>query len=98
MRHYYIVSYDICEPSRLRRVYKTMRDFGDGIQLSVFLCQLTDLDRALLERRLLDIINQRHDQVLFIKLGAADTAAQAPPRCEVLGRPLTPGIVRAVVF
>ena len=98
MRHYYIVSYDISEPSRLRKVYKTMRDFGDGIQLSVFLCQLTDLDRALLERRLLDVINQRQDQVIFVKLGAVQGPPEAPPRCEVLGRPLTPGAVRTVVF
>ncbi|MBK8265602.1 MAG: CRISPR-associated endonuclease Cas2 [Nannocystis sp.] len=99
MRDYYIVSYDISDPGRLRKVYKTMRDFGDGIQLSVFLCQLTALDRALVERRLLDVINQRQDQVIFIKLGtAAQAAPEAPPRCEVLGRPLTPGLVRTIVF
>lgn len=98
MRSYYVVSYDIADPRRLRLVHRTMRDFGDGIQLSVFLCQLSDLDRAHLERRLLDVINQRQDQVLFIKLGAADAPPERPPRCEVLGRPITPGVVRTVIF
>lgn len=98
MRSYYIVSYDISDPGRLRRVYKTMRDFGDGIQLSVFLCELSELDRAQLERRLLDVINQRQDQVLFVKLGAAEGPPEKPPRCEVLGRSITPGVVRTVVF
>lgn len=98
MRSYYLVSYDIAEPRRLRRVFKTMRDFGDGIQLSVFLCQLTELDRATLERRLLETINQRQDQIIFVKLGAVEGPPTAPPRCEVLGRPLTPGFVRTIVF
>lgn len=98
MRSYYLVSYDIADPGRLRRIHKTMRDFGDGIQLSVFLCQLTDLDRATLERRLLEVLNQRQDQVLFVKLGPVDGPPTAPPRCEVLGRPLTPGFVRTIIF
>jgi CRISPR-associated protein Cas2 len=99
MRSHYIVSYDIADPTRLRRVYKTMRDFGDGIQLSVFVCQLSDRDRATLECRLLDIINQREDQVLVVKLGpVADGDDDTPPRCEVLGRKLTPGNVRVLVY
>lgn len=98
MRCYYLVSYDICDPGRLRRIHRIMRDFGDGIQLSVFLCQLTDLDRATLNRRLLEVLNQRQDQVLFVKLGAVEGPPTAPPRCEVLGRALMPGFVRTIVF
>lgn len=98
MRSHYIVSYDIADPTRLRRVYKTVRDFGDGIQLSVFACQLTDMDRASLESRLLDIINQREDQVLFVKLGPVADDGDTPPRCEVLGRKLSPGNVRVLVY
>ncbi len=98
MQSYYIVSYDISEPSRLRRVHKTVRDFGDGIQLSVYLCRLSEIDRAMLERRLLDVIHQQQDQVIFIKLGAADTPPNRPPRCQILGRPLTPGAARTFVF
>lgn len=98
MRSYHLITYDICDPIRLRRVHKTMRDFGDGVQLSVFLCQLTDSDRAQLERRLLDIINQREDQVLFVKLGPVTRPDENPPRCEVIGRSLTPGIARVLVY
>ena len=98
MRSHYIVSYDISDPTRLRRVYKTMRDFGDGIQFSVFACQLSDRDRATLECRLLDIINQREDQIIFVKLGPVVDDGDVPPRCEVLGRRLTPGNVRVLVY
>lgn len=101
MRDHYIVSYDISDPSRLRRVHRTMRDFGDALQLSVFACQLTRKDLATLEARLLDVIHQRQDQVLIVKLGRATTAqddARIPPRCRTLGRKLTPGLVRVVVI
>ncbi|MFO0762685.1 MAG: CRISPR-associated endonuclease Cas2, partial [Byssovorax sp.] len=36
MRHTYVVAYDVCDPKRLRQVHKTMRGFGDALQLSVF--------------------------------------------------------------
>ena len=75
MRDHYIVSYDISDPKRLRRVHATCRDFGDALQLSVFSCQLTTKDLAVLESRLHDAIDHRQDQVLVIKLGRADSYA-----------------------
>ncbi|HEY0133839.1 MAG TPA: CRISPR-associated endonuclease Cas2 [Nannocystis sp.] len=86
MRFHYIVSYDIADPTRLRRVHKAVRDFGDGVQLSVFACQITEHDRAVLESKLLDITNQREDQVIFIKLGLVAEAQDAPPRCHSQAR------------
>ena len=35
MRNTYIVCYDICEPKRLRDVFKMMCGWGDHLQLSV---------------------------------------------------------------
>ncbi len=98
MRYHYIVSYDISDPARLRRVYKTVRDYGEGIQLSVYACQLTDRDRATLECKLLDILNQHEDQVIFIKLGVVAESDDTPPRCTVLGRKLVPGNARVLVY
>ena len=46
MRNTYLVCYDICEDKRLRTVYKTMRDFGDHLQYSIFECQFTPTDLA----------------------------------------------------
>ena len=98
MRSHYIVSYDIANPTRLRRVHRTVRDYGEGIQLSVFACQLTDSDRATLEGKLLDIVNQREDQVIFIKLGVVADSDDTPPRCTVIGRKLVPGPARVLVY
>ncbi len=32
MRQTYIVSYDVCHPKRLRKVFKLMRGYGDHLQ------------------------------------------------------------------
>jgi CRISPR-associated protein Cas2 len=36
MRQGYIVTYDVCNPKRLRKVFKTMQGYGEHLQLSVF--------------------------------------------------------------
>ena len=44
MRNTYLVCYDIADDKRLRKVFKTMRDFGDHLQYSIFECQFTPID------------------------------------------------------
>ena len=73
MRYVYIVCYDIADDKRLRNVYKIMRGFGERLQYSVFMCELSDKERVVLEGKLLDVINQDEDQVLFIPLGKRDS-------------------------
>lgn len=97
MRHHYIVAYDISDPVRLRRVHRTVRDFGDPLQLSVFACELSSLDRAVLEQRLLEIIDARADQVMFVRLAPVAHGDCGPPGCHTLGRPLDETSERAVL-
>jgi len=80
MRNTYIVCYDISDPKRLRDVFKTMRDWGDHIQLSVFECRLTRSDLAMLRGELSEIIHHGEDQVLFVitALGRPYTVVDAP--------------------
>ncbi|GIW72474.1 MAG: CRISPR-associated endoribonuclease Cas2 1 [Planctomycetota bacterium] len=87
MRGLYVVTYDISDPQRLRRVYETMRGYGDHVQLSVFLCELTARHLVLLRSALREIIHHEEDQVLFIYLGPADGARAAA--IEALGRPFS---------
>ena len=72
MRNSYIVCYDICDPKRLRLVFKTMRNWGDHLQYSVFECQLTKMDVAQLRAQLSEIIHHKEDQVLFVDLGPSE--------------------------
>jgi CRISPR-associated protein Cas2 len=73
MRTSYLVCYDICDDKRLRRVFKTMRGYGDHLQLSVFECQLTAMDLVRLRAELAKIIHHTEDQVLFVNLGPAES-------------------------
>lgn len=88
MRNSFLVTYDICDDKRLASVYKTMRGFGDHLQLSVFECQLTPTDLARCRHRLSEIINQRADQVLFVDLGPAEGRGERV--ITALGRAYTP--------
>jgi CRISPR-associated protein Cas2 len=72
MRSSYLVCYDICDEKRLRKVFQTMRNFGDHLQFSVFECQFTALDLARCRNELSSIINHAEDQVLFVNLGPAE--------------------------
>lgn len=83
----YLVSYDIANAKRLRRVAKTLESFGTRLQFSVFECPLDDLRLAQARASLADIINTDHDQVLFVSLGPE--AADATLIIEALGLPYT---------
>ena len=76
MRQGYIVSYDVCDPKRLRRVFKTMRGYGEHLQLSVFRCELNDRELVELRAKLAEIIHHNEDQVLFIDMGPAEGRAR----------------------
>ena len=72
MRHAFIVSYDVCDPKRLRAVFKIMKGAGDHLQLSVFRCELRDTQVVELKAKLARTVNAVEDQVLFINIGPVD--------------------------
>jgi len=86
MRNYVLAAYDISDPRRLRRVHKTLRGYGDGFQDSVFLCQLSEKDEAVLREKLRDCINHCEDQVVLIRLSSVEGNPREPERWEILGR------------
>ncbi|MDE0389442.1 MAG: CRISPR-associated endonuclease Cas2 [Rhodospirillales bacterium] len=71
----YIVTYDIADTRRWRRVFKTMNGFGEWLQLSVFQCRLSRRRRAELETRLREIVKTGEDHVLLIDVGPAERTA-----------------------
>jgi CRISPR-associated protein Cas2 len=72
MRTTYLVCYDICDDKRLKKVFKTMRNYGDHLQYSVFECQMTATDLVRCRTDLAGIIKHSEDQVLFVNLGPAE--------------------------
>ncbi len=81
----FFVTYDISSPRRLRRVYETLRGYGEHVQLSVFRCDLTAVRLVELRMALDAIIHHDQDQVLLIRLGPS--GEKVLERFEVLGRP-----------
>lgn len=72
MEHLYIVTYDVRDPRRWRRLYQALQGFGDWLQLSVFQCRLDKIRRLRLEAAIQSIVNVREDHVLIIDLGPAE--------------------------
>jgi CRISPR-associated protein Cas2 len=89
----FLVTYDICEPKRLRKVAKVCEDFGLRRQYSVFFCRLAAVDLVRLKSRLYDVVNLDRDQVLFIPLCARCASA-----IEAVGKPIEPHNARDVVI
>ncbi|MCC6393274.1 MAG: CRISPR-associated endonuclease Cas2 [Bryobacterales bacterium] len=87
MRNSYLVCYDICDDKRLRKVFKTMRGYGDHLQFSVFECQLTRMDMVRLRAELSAMIHHAEDQVLFVDLGPAE--GRGDRVITALGKPYT---------
>ena len=79
----YIVMYDISEPKRWKRVFKTMKGYGHWLQLSVFQCRLTARRHAEMTARLERLIRVAEDHVLILDLGPAD---RVEARVESLGK------------
>ena len=95
MRQAYIVTYDICDPKRLRKVFKTMQGYGEHLQLSVFRCELNGRELVELRAKLAKAIDHLEDQVLFVDMGPAEGRAQEAIRA--LGQPYVPPDRRALV-
>ena len=79
----YLVTYDVCDDKRLRRVHKLLKGYGEWVQLSVFQCRLSRRRHAELQSLLSGIINNKFDHVLMLDLGPAD---QVKPKVTSLGK------------
>lgn len=85
--HLYIVTYDISEPKRWRRLFKLMKGYGEWLQLSVFQCRLSRKRHAELIALIDGLINHRDDHVVIIDIGPAD---KVNPRVVSLGKDFQP--------
>ncbi len=95
MRRRVLVTYDISNDKRLRRVFKLMKGFGLHIQLSVFECDLSEREIALMEQHLSQEINHQEDQVLLIDLGPSRSSPGNQIRS--IGRHYGPLVRRPIV-
>lgn len=74
-RNRYVVCYDVREPKRLRRMHRTMLGYGNPLQYSVFVCDLSATERVLMEDAVRQVVRLSEDSVVVIDLGPAEGAA-----------------------
>ena len=64
----YLLCYDICDPKRLRRVHRLVRDWGVPIQFSMFEIEVNSGQLESLIVQLTDLMNPDEDKVMFYRL------------------------------
>jgi len=69
MRNVHIIAYDIMEPRRYRRIYRTMCGHGDPLQYSVFRCALSAEELQRLKEKLWPLLNLAEDRIMIVRLG-----------------------------
>lgn len=95
MRQAYIVTYDVCDPKRLRKVFIAMKGYGEHLQLSVFRCELNPTELVTLRDKLGRVINHNEDQVLFVDMGPSE--GRARHAIQSVGKPYAPPERTAIV-
>lgn len=79
MKQFVVVSYDIVNDRRRRKVMKTLKGYGEHVQYSVFECRLEANLIAEMRRRLARLV-ARPDSIRLYFIGADDVS-----RIEVIG-------------
>lgn len=95
VRRHYVVTYDISDDKRRTKVFKTLFDYGDHAQYSVFFCELNDRELVRLRAKLREAINSNEDQVLLVDLGRASRPLDTG--LEVIGKAFSPPIRTVVI-
>ncbi|CAM2834979.1 CRISPR-associated endonuclease Cas2 [Skermania piniformis] len=75
-RRRHLIAYDISDPTRLRRVCKVMEAYGERLQYSVFLCDLSPLERSQWRTDIHDQMNYGEDSVVIIDMGPLHSCAE----------------------
>lgn len=82
-KRWYLVSYDVRDPRRLRQVYKHLLGRGERIQYSLFRCRLTRTELEELRWELEQILEDE-DDLMFVHL-CPSCAARVDVRGEEKG-------------
>ncbi len=92
-RRRFLIAYDIRDPKRLRLVCKVTEKYGDRLQYSVFVCDLSPTELVHAKADMEQAMLMTEDSVVIIDLGEV-----ASLRFEFMGRrrPLPRGGARIV--
>ncbi len=75
-RRRYLVAYDIRDDVRLRAVASCMEGYGERIQYSVFICDLSDREAVVMRTDLEERMKVTEDSIMVVDLGRPDDTAR----------------------
>jgi CRISPR-associated protein Cas2 len=75
-RRRYLVAYDIREDRRLRDIASCMEGYGERIQYSVFICDLSEQEAVLMRGDVEARMKRSEDSVMIIDLGRAGDSSR----------------------
>ncbi|GAB1410419.1 CRISPR-associated endonuclease Cas2 [Desulfovibrionales bacterium] len=92
--HLYIVSYDIRNSRRWRKVFTIMKGYGEWLQFSIFQCQLSKMRLIRMRGALEQEIKHGEDHVLIMDMGVA---SNIKPKIQSLGLAFKPVTTDSVI-
>jgi CRISPR-associated protein Cas2 len=69
MKNLYLISYDVRDQKRWRKVFRIAKGYGVHLQYSVFYCYLSPKERILLTSDIESVIDHTSDRVLVVNIG-----------------------------
>jgi CRISPR-associated protein Cas2 len=75
-RQRYLVAYDIRDDRRLRQIAVCMEGYGERIQYSVFICDLSGRERVQLRADVEMLMKMTEDSVMVVDLGPAGDSSR----------------------
>lgn len=94
-RRHYLCTYDVADDKRRTKLFDALKDRGEHVQFSVFLCELNTTEHAELVALSRELIHAEEDQLLILDLGAAHLDLAQALSC--IGKEWTPA-VRCHIF
>lgn len=85
----YLIAYDIADDKRRDRLARVLKSFGDRVQYSVFIVDITPARLVRLVARLETSIVQTEDSVLVCEVGPLDASMGRRFRFLGVGAPIT---------
>ena len=94
-RRIYLCTYDVADDKRRTKLFELLKDHGEHVQYSVFLCSLTRSEIKRLSAVADEIIHRDQDQLLLVDIGADDIDWTTQLSC--LGKIWTPQVRSRIV-
>ncbi|MCX6864651.1 MAG: CRISPR-associated endonuclease Cas2 [Verrucomicrobia bacterium] len=94
-RRIFLCSYDVAEDKRRTKLFELLKDHGEHVQYSVFLCSLTATEVKRLSTCATEIIHQQEDQLLVIDIGPDEVDWTSSLSC--LGKSWSPSVRSQII-